>query len=112
MPVKRPCTYSRCPNYAIDGSSKCVEHHKEAQKKRFQAIKKDPIIQKMYNTSDWQQLRFQHKRKHPFCVICGARGTDVDHKVKHNGDPVLFYNELNLQTLCKRCHGAKTLRGE
>lgn len=30
--------------------------------------------------------------------------TVVDHKVPHKGDEALFFNPLNLQALCKRCH--------
>jgi len=37
-------------------------------------------------------------------------GTEVDHRVPHNGDVRLFFDESNLQTLCKPHHSRKTMR--
>ena len=41
--------------------------------------------------------------------MCQKMGRDtpantVDHIVKHNGDPVKFWDENNLQSLCPSCH--------
>ena len=36
--------------------------------------------------------------------------TDVDYIVPHRGDPALFYDETNLQSLCKACHSRKTAK--
>jgi 5-methylcytosine-specific restriction protein A len=49
------------------------------------------------------------------CVPCKAAGrlvpaTVVDHVVPHRGDPALFWDERNWQSLCKPCHDAKTAR--
>lgn len=42
---------------------------------------------------------------HPFCD-CGARATEIDHKVPlHLGGPDM---DANLQALCHDCHAAKT----
>jgi 5-methylcytosine-specific restriction protein A len=47
------------------------------------------------------------------CAQCGhvQRRLEVDHIVKHNGDPRLFWDPANLQALCPTCHLAKTQRG-
>jgi 5-methylcytosine-specific restriction protein A len=34
----------------------------------------------------------------------------VDHIVSHHGDEALFWDEDNLQALCKSCHDKKTAR--
>jgi 5-methylcytosine-specific restriction protein A len=34
--------------------------------------------------------------------------TVVDHIVPHKGDKVKFWDSSNWQSLCKRCHDAKT----
>ena len=34
--------------------------------------------------------------------------TVVDHIRPHRGDPVLFWDEKNWQSLCKSCHDKKT----
>lgn len=46
---------------------------------------------------------------HPLCVMCAARGqvtvaTVVDHKKPHKGDPGLFWDESNWQSLCDNDH--------
>ena len=50
---------------------------------------------------------------HPLCVQCLKEGhavtaTVVDHIRPHRGDPVLFWDEKNWQSLCKPCHDKKT----
>lgn len=45
------------------------------------------------------------------CQLCGKVEHDTsklvaDHKREHRGDPALFWNEDNVQTLCKPCHDA------
>ena len=34
----------------------------------------------------------------------------VDHIIPHRGDLEMFWNQLNHQALCKRCHDSKTAR--
>lgn len=47
------------------------------------------------------------------CQLCGrvssdpagdARDMVADHRLPHRGDPALFWDEGNLQCLCKACH--------
>lgn len=63
----------------------------------------------------WQHLRLSHLAKHPLCVACATQGltveaTEVDHVTPHCGDRHLLYDPKNLQSLCKPCHSAKTVR--
>ena len=49
---------------------------------------------------------------HPLCVMCDARGITaaasvVDHIQPHKGDPVLFWDQANWQSLCKGCHDSR-----
>jgi 5-methylcytosine-specific restriction enzyme A len=37
-----------------------------------------------------------------------ASATVADHITPHKGDPVLFWDPDNLQSLCAACHGRKT----
>lgn len=65
----------------------------------------------------WRKVRLAFLRDHPLCCACEAMGmivvaTEVDHKIPHRGDEQLFWSDTNLQSLCKRCHSAKTGRGE
>jgi 5-methylcytosine-specific restriction protein A len=44
------------------------------------------------------------------CASCGVIHSqlEVDHIVKHEGNPDLFWNRNNLQALCSDCHHRKT----
>ena len=48
-------------------------------------------------------------QQHPLCAMCEKDGkivvaTIVDHIVPHKGDPVLFNDVRNWQSLCKQHH--------
>ena len=63
----------------------------------------------------WRRVRQAFLKRNPLCVACRAEGrlesaTVVDHVVPHRGDPVLFWDRANWQSMCKPCHDAKTAR--
>lgn len=67
-----------------------------------------------YKTARWQRLKQRvHLRDAYTCqrtgLICSGRGSDwnapvAHHIVPHRGDPVLFWDENNIQTVSKREH--------
>jgi len=64
-----------------------------------------------YGTARWKALRLATFVRDLFtCQMCGHVEGDTsqlvcDHRNAHRGDPVLFWDPLNLQTLCKSpCH--------
>jgi len=67
----------------------------------------------LYNTRRWYRLRHHQLAQQPFCVDCARRDRStaakiVDHIRPHRGDEALFFDDQNLQSLCKPCHdGAK-----
>ncbi len=73
----------------------------------------DAPLQRLYSTARWKRLRRQILRRDPLCVECDKMGvvepsTQADHVVPHAGDLDLFYDESNLQGLCRTCHSSKT----
>lgn len=70
----------------------------------------DPPWRKWYKTARWQALRLSTFVRDLFtCQICGRLEGDTsklvcDHKKPHRGSEQLFFNPLNLQTLCTHCH--------
>lgn len=58
----------------------------------------------------WKALRLQALRRDGFaCVQCGAGGRlEVDHIRPVRTHPELAHALANLQSLCARCHSAKT----
>jgi 5-methylcytosine-specific restriction protein A len=73
-----------------------------------------------YKTARWQALRLKVFLRDLFtCQMpgCGRLEGDTsqlvcDHKVPHRGNAALFWDEGNLQTLCKRCHDTVKQREE
>lgn len=104
MRPKKPCKHPYCPRLT-DGQY-CEEHallHREDRENSGQ---------RGYN-SKWQKARARYLRSHPLCVKCQSesklvKATVVDHITPHRGDPVLFWDENNWQSLCKKCHDKKT----
>lgn len=61
----------------------------------------------------WARAARAFLRDNPLCVHHLEQGrsvpaTEVDHIIPHKGDQALFWDVDNWQSLCKRCHSAKT----
>jgi len=71
------------------------------------------LYKHLYGVKRWYRLRHYQLLRQPLCVFCKKLGriqaaTVVDHIKPHRGDEQLFFDECNLQSLCKPCHdGAK-----
>lgn len=73
-----------------------------------------------YNTSRWRRLRLTVFQRDMFtCQMpaCGRLEGNTsllvcDHRVAHRGDATLFWDDANLQTLCKSCHDSVKQKSE
>lgn len=68
-----------------------------------------------YKTARWQRLRLQVFLRDLYrCKGCGKTTAHpiCDHIKPHRGDEKLFWDEANLQTLCKACHDSVKQREE
>lgn len=107
MPRKpmNPCKHGNCAK--LTEGTYCVEHmvlHKEDR---------PSTANRGYNAK-WRTARIRYLKSHPLCVRCTEKNrltpaTVVDYINPHRGDPVLFWNQRNWQTLCKPCHDKKTM---
>lgn len=69
----------------------------------------------LYNWSWWRRVSKHFRAAHPLCAECERQGKVtaaqvVDHITPHRENPNLFFDENNLQSLCSKCHGAKSAR--
>lgn len=103
----RKCTQPGC-NVLVK-SGRCAAHSTKR-------IVRDPDVKKLYNDQRWQVMRVAQLSDEPWCADCLEDGgahvfaTDVDHIEPHHGDPELFFDPENLQSLCRSHHSAKTAK--
>jgi 5-methylcytosine-specific restriction enzyme A len=81
---------------------------KQTDRKR-KADKYRPNARQRGYTRRWEKAREAFLRENPLCALCQAIGrttpaTIVDHRTPHRGDPKLFWEQSNWQSLCKSCH--------
>ncbi len=69
----------------------------------------------LYNSIRWREERREHLRVNPLCSdyfgyhgVVKVGATIVDHIKPHKGDPILFWDPNNRQSMCKPCHDRKT----
>ena len=72
---------------------------------------------RLYNTARWKRLREAHLAADPLCRFClevedVTAADTVDHIRPHKGDPDLFFDPSNLQSLCASCHSRHKQREE
>jgi len=65
----------------------------------------------------WRIFSEQYRTLNPLCEDCLEQGKatpsqEVHHKRKLKERPELQYEPTNLLALCRRCHQARTARGE
>ena len=63
----------------------------------------------LYDTRRWKALRLYHLGTEPICRLCKKAdritpAAVVDHVITHKGNVDLFFDDTNLQSLCKPCH--------
>ena len=62
--------------------------------------------------SDWFRLRHAHLQTHPLCVVCGGKGTHVDHIESVRDAPQRRLDPTNLRTMCGPHHSQRTARDQ
>jgi len=103
----RFCAFPRCGALATSGS------HCRAHAARRERLRPLFDVRRWYRTKRWSVLRAHVLRQCLWCPLCAVdhirtRTTDCDHIVPHRGDPLLFWDEANLQGLCQRHHAQKS----
>ena len=108
---KHPCSYPGCP--LLTTESLCEVHKKPERKKDDDS--RGTSAERGYNSRSREEARKRFLGRYPLCVEClkDNRVTTaqiVDHVIPHKGDHILFWDENNWQSLCKRHYDIKTAK--
>jgi 5-methylcytosine-specific restriction enzyme A len=109
MPTRanRPCSKAGCPALAEQGKVYCI-NHRDVVKQYDKARNQSPLRQ-MYKTAAWRFTRQRVLARDPICKMCErALSTVVHHVVDASRYIGSFFDESNLQGLCKPCHDRRT----
>ena len=96
----RPLPYCVHPGCSVRARRYCPRHGQ---------------VRRLYYRKSWKTMRAQVLADHAYeCAHCGRvqLRLEVDHIVRHAGDPRRFWDRQNLQALCPSCHVNKTKGGE
>jgi 5-methylcytosine-specific restriction enzyme A len=79
---------------------------------RAQRSRDAALYRALYKTKQWRALREQQLTKAPWCTRCLARGVrqkadTVHHTKAHKGNPLLFWDPTNLESVCRACHDGR-----
>ena len=105
MPLRptqhRPTGYN--PNAAKDYAKQLDQRRGTASERGYNSV--------------WRSFRNRFLKEHPLCAYCMREdrvttATVVDHIVPHRGDPALFWQQGNHQSLCQSCHSKVKQREE
>ena len=100
---KRPCRRPGCGTLVSGGY--CARHSKSPYDpdRRYRT--------RLYDTRRWERERTAFLEDNPVCVSCRRRFAKVvDHVLPHRGDESSFWDRTNWQSLCVRCHNAKSAK--
>ena len=111
---KSICCYAGC-HKTIDKPAYCDAHQRIMDlKEKNRKNNHRSEFTKFYNW-EWRKFRDRYVKEHPLCIHCLAKEIltptqEVDHIRPHQGSKDLFWDESNLQPLCKSCHSSKTVK--
>ena len=118
---KKLCSEHGCGTIIEGNQRHCSEHQAEnssldASRAHDRFRNSNDPFRALYFTARWYAVRLRVRLRDKLCKHCGNRAIRViDHIVpariyvaRHDGDVEYFYDESNLQGLCKRCHDRKT----
>lgn len=112
--LKHPCSIAGCAA-PVETRGRCAEHAKQHERAREAFYRAGNTVRHLYASPRWARLRARVLARHPLCASCYVSGrttaaTEVHHIVRAADVPERFFDEANLQPLCKSCHSAETAR--
>lgn len=113
-----PYSWKVCQTPGCGGTTKsgahcaaCVGRYKaERAERERERLARLPSPSRRGYDREWQRLAKQILERDPTCVLCHIRPSEhADHIVPIRDAPDRRLDPTNLQGLCARCHGKKTV---
>lgn len=106
------CKWPTCSQCGRFERGYCSEHACHAPKQDFTKLRPG-IRDKFYDSPEWKAASKEYLELHPWCQLrlegCTRRAKQVDHK-KPRSEGGAPFDPRNLQGVCAKCHGKKTLQ--
>lgn len=101
------CMTPGCSEPRVPGRARCRKHGSGSTWEGYAERHPERVLR--YKSGEWAMLRARQLREHPMCQWpgCTAGATQVDHRLAV-ADGGAFADPLNLQSICKTHHHAKT----
>jgi len=97
---------------SVPKGTKCQhEQARATERQRTNDAQRGSAASRGYD-ADWSKVRFRHLHHHPTCVVCGAKGSHVDHIQSVRDAPHRRLDPSNLRTMCSPCHSRRTARDQ
>jgi 5-methylcytosine-specific restriction endonuclease McrA len=101
----------------VAGAAEAKQRSEDERRWRDKLRREHDKYRHLYGLKSWKMLRISKLNESPMCEAkekdgypC-RNGAYVVHHVKdHKGDPALFFDRENLQSLCKSHHDQETAR--
>lgn len=110
MPIAPPRLCS-CGNIVPSGERCACQKASDRARKARHDRRRPSSRQRGYN-NEWRKARAAFLLAHPYCAMCGAPASHVDHIIPHKGDKRLFWDRTNWQPLCAHHHNSTKQREE
>lgn len=102
----RVCHVPGHPPYRGDRCPLCRGPADRARKREYDRTR--PSARQRGYDDQHQRDRAQFLAANPFCIVCGAPATVLEHRTPHRGDQRLLRADWNWQAMCASCASRKT----
>lgn len=108
--AKRLCARPGCQG-VVHGTRCSVCGERPSSDARRESDRLRPSARTRGYTTRWEKVRLAYLREHPLCEECLRQGrvtaaTVVHHKIAHEGNEQLFWDEHNWEARCRADHEA------
>lgn len=108
---------TRPPQHRASGWRPAPVERREQKRAHDRRRGREQPWRALYKDARWIAARLRQFALQPLCERClrdsrVTPATVVNHRIRHRGDEVLFFDPSNHESVCKRCHDGEVQREE